>query len=185
LILDTPAFFINAPTDNLHFKAVVLNVHARGQHKHFFRDLAIIAFPPLVKVVRFDLFALFLPRFAHFGICPRFQKFDIAFFLLFVRGQEFFDDFPPLHKEGGKGVQVKPPDLPFRVGRNKFPFPELLLPFRFAGNHAARRANAPDVVQLVFVEYDVRPQKGGVCPARRARYVPFLLCAVFVLNRNP
>ena len=72
LILDSPAFLVHAPADNLHFKSVVLHVHARGQHQHFFRDLAIIAFAAFEEVVRFDLFALFLPRFAHFGICPDF-----------------------------------------------------------------------------------------------------------------
>ena len=30
--------------------------------------------------------------------------YDLAFFLLFVRSQEFFNDFPPIHEQGSKGV---------------------------------------------------------------------------------
>ena len=85
LIPNPPAFFVNAPADNLNFKAVVLHVNACGQHQHFFRDLAPVFFPPGVKVVRFDLLSVLFPRFPHFGICPRFEKFYIALFLLFVR----------------------------------------------------------------------------------------------------
>ena len=68
--------------------------------------------------------------------------------------------------------------------RDEFTLSELLFPLRFAGNHAARRASAPDFVQLVPVKNDIRPQKRRVCPARRTRYVPFLLRAVFKFNGN-
>lgn len=104
MILDAPTFLVHAPADNFRFKAVVLNVNARRQYKNFFRHFAIILFAALVEVVRFDLFSVLFPRFAHFGICPDFQKFDVAFFLLFVRSQEFFNDFPPIHEQGSKGV---------------------------------------------------------------------------------
>ena len=56
----------------------------------------------------------------------------LPFFLLFVCGQELFNDFPPIYKQGSKGVQVEAPNLSFRVGRNEFSVDVLFFPLRFA-----------------------------------------------------
>ena len=79
---------------------------------------------------------------------------------------------------------MEAPDLSFRVGRNEFSVDVLFFPLRFAGNHAAGRAGTADFVQLVPVKYDIRPQQGRECSARRTRYVPFFLCAVFKFNSD-
>ena len=133
MILDTPAFFLFAPADNLNFKTVVLNVNASGQHQHFFRHFAIILFTALVEVVRFELFALFLPCLPHLCVGPDFEKFNIAFLLFVVCGKELLHNFPPFDEQGSKGVQVKAPNLSFRVLRNKPPAGKVFFPFRFGG----------------------------------------------------
>ena len=71
-----------------------------------------------------------------------------------------------------------------RAIAREFSVDVLFFPLRFAGNHAAGRAGTADFVQLIPVKYDIRPQQGGECSARRTRYVPFFLCAVFKFNSD-
>ena len=189
---DAPVFLPEAPADDLILKAVILHVHAHGQHQDAVRQLCGVFLASGHVVILVGQAAAVFPQLPEQGVVDHLQLLCIAPGFQILR-----DDLLPAHPGRTEGVQPERPNAVaqrFRIFRN--PLRVSTLHVVLFGDPSAFRADVVDlrhdvgnlVIHLGLVKLipDILPADVVVLSAVRTLGAPSLLGAVLkrLLNRG-
>ena len=159
-VVHVPRLVVVAPTRHLHFEAVVLRVHARGEYDGPIRHFRPVVFAALHEGRGFDLVGVLFPRLAEDGVHPRLQR------LGHLLGLHEGHGYLPEVGEGGVCLPyVEPCGAVERRGGNPLACSDGGAPLRFRPQHTAVFARILRKFWMLRGPFHVRPLEHLLLPA--------------------